>query len=201
MKPKLITTFVILIFSAVFVFLFVLPKFEELGNLRDRFSKQKNETEQIKSKFETTRQAILQFERLTAKDIELVNLALPDESDLPDLLVLVDLLIARAGLIGEDINISFSESKEQKPAVLAPATLGAIAPKFLIREESSGRREANINFSAIGSYESFKAFLGQLEKSSRIFDLTSVSFATTKISEKISGSFRFGVSIKTYYSQ
>jgi len=200
MKPKVIITFVALVFSAVLVFVLVLPEFKELGSLRDRLLKQKEETAQIRNKFETTRQAIIQFERLIPKDIERVNLSLPDKMDLPDLLVLVDSLIAQAGLIGEDINISFPSVKEGKPAIFLPQTAGVITPKFIKQEEFSGRGEANINLSVIGSYESFKAFLEQLEKSLRIFDVQSVSFSTPQTAERIAGAFRFGVSMKTYYN-
>jgi len=200
MKPRIIVAFVILIFSAVLAFALVMPKFEETTGLRVKHASQTEETSDVKAKFDTTRLAILQFQKLREPDKDRVNLALPDEVDLPDLLVLVDALISRAGLIGEDININVPSSKAaQVQAPVLPAQ-GAIAPKFLAPQEPPGRGEIDISFSAVGSYESFKSFLKELEMSLRIFDVQTVSFDVPQLAEKISGAFRFGVSMKTYYN-
>lgn len=201
MKPKAIITFAILVLVGVLVFVLVLPQLEGIMSLTSKLSKNQKEAQDVKSKFETTRRAISQFQSLKDADIAVVESAFPSKVDLPDLLVLTDSLISRAGLLGENIAISVSEDGPAKPNPQISVAAGAIAPRFISPAEVSGRGEVNINFSVVGNYESFKVFLGTLEKSLRIFDVQSISFATPPESEKIAGAFRFGVSMKTYFDK
>lgn len=200
MKPKPIITFAILVLTGMFVFTLVLPKIEEAVASQKKFSSKKEEVELARTKFETTKQAINQFQSLAKAEIERVNSAFPDVVDLPDLFVLVDSLISKPGLIGEDIRVNVREEQTKERSALTPAS-GAIAPRFLDVEETKGFGEIDINFSIVGDYESFKVFLGDVEKSLRIFDVQSVSFAVPQQAEKIAGAFRFGVNMKTYYNK
>ncbi len=199
MKPKVIITFVVLVFSAVLVFVLIKPKFEETVSLRAKLATQIAETSEVKAKFETTRLAILQFQELSEQDKDLVSLAFPDGVDLPDLLVLVDSLISRSGLIGEDININVNAPSKKETQAEPP--VGAVMPRFIaVEREPQGYGEIDIIFSVVGSYESFKDFLKELEMNLRIFSVQSISFSAVQLAEKISEVVRFRLAMKTYYN-
>lgn len=202
MKPQLIITFALLVLGGVFVFVLVLPKFEAIGVLQNKLARNREDIKIAESKFQATKKAIDQFKNLTQKDLNLVDSALPDKMDLPDLLVLVDALIAQSGLIGEDITIHAETDESQKNVIASPLAAGTIAPKFIQKQDDiSGRGKASISFSVIGSYELFKLFLKQLEQNLRIFDVQTISFTSVHSAGKSDEAFRFGVHMNTYYSK
>lgn len=189
-----------LVLTGVLVFTLILPKGEEVGALQKKFSAKKGEMELARAKFETTKQAVSQFQSLVKPEIEGVNSAFPDRVDLPDLFVLTDSFISKSGLIGGDIRVNVREDELGEQPTFIPAG-GVVAPRFLGIAETKGFGEIDVSFSVVGDYESFKVFLKDLEKSLRIFDVQSVSFSVPEFGERVAGGFRFGVNMKTYYNK
>ena len=170
MNPKVIAIFVLLAFAGVIFFLLVMPKFTELGDFRDRVVKQEENLKIVNEKFEATKAAIAKFEVMTNHDRELIDLALPDEEDSPDLYVLVDSLIYSAGLITEDIKIEVGDIND-----------------------------IDITISAIGSYGSLKAFILGAQRSLRIFDIESINISSDEKKEAEANNLNFEISMKTYF--
>ncbi|MFY9457690.1 MAG: type 4a pilus biogenesis protein PilO [Candidatus Spechtbacterales bacterium] len=166
MSPKSITTLVIVLFTGVILFILVWPKARTVEVLRGEILENRTDALVIEQKFETTKKAISQFDKLSRADTDMVESALPSEVDLPNLFVLVQSVIASSGLVGEDIKV--------------------------IKNDDS----LDIGFTLQGSYESFKQFLLEAEKSLRIFDVRTItiSFDTSGTSD----TFRFGVKMKTW---
>jgi Tfp pilus assembly protein PilO len=98
----------------------------------------------------------------------MVESALPDESDLPNLFILTHNLISSSSLIGEDIEI---------------------------KEEDGG---FGISVALHGSYGSFKQFLLEAEKSLRIFDVESIVFSSVGAKSSGTDILTFKVSMKTW---
>lgn len=68
---------------------------------------------------------------------------------------------------------SFIEQKTQQNSLsLKEVRLGQITPSKIIQEI----REINLSFSCAGSYPAFKSFLSNMEKSSRLIHVDSISF-------------------------
>lgn len=200
MNPRTIAVFAILTLAGLVSFFLVWPKIGEVNSLRNKLSKQREEGLLARSRFETTQQAIAQFQSLPKKDRDLVDSAFPDAVDLPNLFVLVDALISRSGLVGEDIHISVTPRSNIQQAQPITQATAAVAPRFLSTVPSSPFGETDITFTAVGSYESLKIFLDAIEKSLKIFDLQTVTLEASEKSEQVHGGFKFGVTLKTYYN-
>lgn len=171
MSSKAITTFVILALIGVAFFVLLWPKIGEIQGVRGEVSDKSADGAIIKERVETTRKAISQFQGLSDSDINMVESALPNDVDLPNLFVLIQSLISSAGLIGEDIRVG---------------------------EDSGG---VSISFTLRGGYESLKAFLSEAEKSLRIFDLESITFTSSGARGGDENSFIFGLKMKTYINK
>lgn len=186
MAPKTLGAIVILIFSGVIFFLLVMPQFRASQDLRSLNTRLKGEARVAREKITSTQSVIDQFEALEQSDIARVEAALPKELDLPNLLVLVESLISSSGLIVQDIDVR---------------STARVAPQAATQEPpSEGREEASIDFSMIGTYESFRSFLEDAERSLRIFDAKSLNFSSPSISQGVGG-FRFSVTMNTYFAK
>ena len=203
MAPKTLITILLLIFSGALFFLLVMPQFREVRDLKVANTRLRGEVESVREKITSTKKAIAKFKAIEQEDIARIEAALPKEIDLPNLLVLVESLISSSGLITQDIDVLAS-----KPIVVRAAaqttSQGArgISPRFLSKatEEDRGHRAATIVFSMLGTYESFKGFLADAERSLRIFDVETISFSSPASGEG-SGIFRFSMKMKTYYKE
>lgn len=170
MNPKTIAIFVLVAFAGVIFFLLVKPKFSELGDFRDKLARQKENLKIVNEKLEATKASIAQFKVMDKRDKELIDSALPDDEDLPNLFVLIDSLAYSGGLITKDIEIKTGDIND-----------------------------VNITVSAIGSYGSLKAFILGAQKSLRIFDVEDISISPEEKKEGGSGNFKFEISMKTYF--
>jgi len=179
MNPKVITTFVILVAAVLVGFFLVFPQVRKAQSARDEFAKKKLTTEKILESLATTKLAISKFKNIDSAQKERVGDALPKDTDLPNLLFLMNSIISSSGLIAENIMVDVAE----------PGTGQYLA------------EQATINLTIRGSYESFKAFLGTIEKNLRIFDVETISFSSPERTKEGFGSTRFSVTLKTYFSE
>lgn len=168
MNPKTIATFIVLVIVGTFSFSLLWPKISEIQKLHGELSNKRTDALIISERIETTRKAISQFEGLSAGDMEVIESALPDDADLPNLFVLIESLVASAGLIGENIEVDES--------------LTSLGVSLTLR----------------GEYGALKAFLREIEKSLRIFDLESITFSAPDNLRGSEGGFVFGIKMKTY---
>ena len=167
MNPKIITILIVLAVSGVLSVVFIWPKVGVVQDMRVQVGSRQAEARVIEQRFQATAEAVSQYEKLSAEDIEMVESALPIEADLSNLYILLQSLISSAGLIGEGIQVD--------------ERIGSL----------------DISFTLHGTYESFKAFLIEAERSLRIFDVETITFS----SERSPGSITFGVKMKTYIKE
>ena len=203
MAPKTLITILLLIFSGALFFLLVMPQFREVRALADAKTRLQGEVATVQEKIISTKNTIAKFMAIEREDVARIEAALPKEIDLPNLLVLVESLVSSSGLITQDIDVLVS-----KPVVgvarsqAAVAGARGISPRFLSKptEEDRGHRAATIALSMLGTYESFKGFLQDAERSLRIFDVETISFSSPA-SGQSTGVFRFSMKMKTYYKE
>ena len=111
------------------------------------------------------------------RDIASLNKAIPNGQNIPELLVNLEALASENGLIFENVNFK---------------------PKDL---KAPGIKTLTMDINVKGSYPDFLNYLKALEKSLRIFDVTSVSFSGIspgQANAKI-GNTGFNLKINTYY--
>jgi len=164
MNPKIITILVVLAVSGVLSVVFIWPKVGVVQDMRALVGSRQAEANIIEQRFQATAKSVSQYENLSALDIEMVESALPSKADLPNLYILLQSLISSAGLIGEGIQV----------------------------DEGSG--SLDISFTLHGTYESFRAFLVEAERSLRIFDVETITFSSERSYDNIT----FGVKMRTY---
>lgn len=203
MAPKTLIAILLLIFSGATFFLLVAPQFGEVRDLGGTKARLQEELATTQGKITSTKKAIGRFMALEEEDIARIEAGLPEEVDVPNLLVLVESLIFSSGLITQDIDVRVPEPVVRRPSPqAASARPGSIAPRFLNQapEEDRGYKEVAISFAMLGTYESFKGFLQAAEQSLRIFDVETISFFSAASGEA-SGVIRFSMKMNTYYRE
>ena len=168
MNPKTVIIFAIIAFAGVVLFTLVWPKIGEIQELHSEFKNKQSDVRIISQRVQTTSEAIAQFDSISDSDIDMVESALPDEADLPNLFILTHNLISSSGLIGENIEI-----KKRRDGI-------------------------GINVTLRGSYGSFKQFLLEVEKSLRIFDVESIDFSSSAIKSSGLDILTFKVKMQTW---
>jgi len=88
MNPKTITVLAVIALAGVVLFVLVRPKIGEIQALRGEFESKQSDAQIIEQRIQTTKKAIAQFDSVSGSDIDMVESALPDESDLPNLFIL-----------------------------------------------------------------------------------------------------------------
>ena len=131
--------------------------------------------------------------RMTKEDLRQVDQSLPQGRHSAELLRFFENLSGRSGLVLK--NIDFTEKIEIKKE----ASAGQPKPGGIVSipqpQSASPTKELPINFSLLGNYESFKAFLGGLERNTRIMDVRAINFS----SAGTGGIFTILMQAKTYY--
>ena len=160
---KPISIIIILVISLILIFLFVLPKYQEFRNLQVKLNEKVAEYNSKSAYFDKLAQVLEDMEN--RKDaMQKINSALPYNFAFSPLVYFLQNKGAENGLIPKSIVFSQGTSSSLADALTA----------------NSDRSIKNITFSLnlTGSYESLKNFLVSLEKSSRLFEINTVSFAS-----------------------
>lgn len=122
------------------------------------------------------------YNSFPAESVRRLNTLLPDSIDTVRLIIDLNTIASRYNMpLG---NISVGEPRE----TVAPTT--GIGPK------SSTYGSLDISFSVSAPYDQFIAFMGDIERSLRILDVTSVTFGAPS---QANGFANYTVSLKTYW--
>ncbi len=106
-----------------------------------------------------------------------LNFILPNDEDVPNLIVQLEALANGSGIILSDI--TFAKEEETEKELLDYKTI-------------------SVDLRLSGSYESFKNFLATVENNMRLTDVDSINFQA-KTDGGSSAPFDFDVILKTYY--
>lgn len=173
-----ILTLVILTLSVGYAFIY--PSVGDLSNLAGEKQKYESSLSTVSNIEIKKNELMTKFNAISAADKVEVETILPDSLKLVRLISDIDAVAA-----GRGISISKISSKETASSV------GNSAGETVSQRpyESS-----IIGFSFTSSYDEFKNFLGDLEKSLRILDVRSV-----KITPKEGGIYTYDVEFETYW--
>jgi len=112
-------------------------------------------------------------------DVERINKVLPNNVDTVRLATDFDSIASKYGISIK--NIQSIESKNSNSSTI-------------IQSDGKAYNAVDVNFSFVASYDNFRNFMQDIEKSLRIIDIESVSF-----DQGDSGLSEYRVSIKTYW--
>ncbi len=184
---KPITTIIIVIITAMLVFLFVIPEYQQSQDLELSLAQKSAQYDSQSAYYQNI--ASLQNSLTQRKEaLDKINSSLPDTFQLAPLTYFFQQKSKETGSTLK--SVVFLDSEPQTAAT-QPATS---APKKV--------RSISFSIDLIGSYQSLKSFLVALEKSSRIFEVDTVSFASIKDQQGTAPSqnqtYDFKLAVKTY---
>ncbi|MFA6272948.1 MAG: type 4a pilus biogenesis protein PilO [Candidatus Paceibacterota bacterium] len=186
---KNITPF-ILIVAAIWIFWgYTKPIYEETGALRGVRTGYENKLAQANEFRQQYENLATAYQSFSETDLANLSHLVPDEIDPIRLVIEVNEIAAKQGLLIEDIAVSESGNTAKE------ANLPAVETSF-----NSVFSNVDLSFSVTGSYGQFVAFLHDLESSLRILDVTDIKFSLAKDSVN-GGSYNFSVGLKTYWLQ
>lgn len=123
---------------------------------------------------------VVTYSAIPKIETERMGKVLPDNIDIVRLALDLDSMASRYGISIKSIQTSVGVSRD--------------ASLIVLPEYANNYEVATVSFSFISTYENFKGFLADIEKSLRIMDVKSISF---QISD--SGFYEYRVSIETYW--
>lgn len=186
MLKKIIIGLICLGLSLVLIFVFVLPLWSAVRE-SSRFLDEKQEiltaTEELLRETERLRQ---EYQSVSQQANQFL-LALPQEEDIPHLLVQLEGMASANGLLLESIQFDvLTEESQEKAPVLA-----------------AGLNILPVRITVSGSYEAMKNLLVSLEKSFRPMDIYSIDFsAGQRKDEPVNlGVYSYNLSLGVYYTQ
>ena len=144
-----------------------------------------------KEAFIKTIEGLIEKYKTNQEILKNLDVILPGDSDVPNLLVELEALAKAGGMMISDIKIASVETKSSSRADTAGG-------------EGVVQKQASVNYQVIaitlvvkGDYAAFKNFLQAIETNIRLVDLESADFNAT--SEGAASLFDFNVVLKTYY--
>lgn len=171
---------ILIIFVAIVGFLIwqkFLPAFNEVSFLRQEvaaWQEKLNNAQELSRKLAALK---IKYEDLT-NEAEKISQAVTEGEDLPGLLVQLEDLSSRNGLVLGDVTFNPVDDKKNKPAV-------------------AGSKVISVDINLSGGQSSLQSFLKAVEENLRIMDVTAISFGERETENYNSQNFK--VSLDTYY--
>ena len=196
MNKKNVISLISFVVSILLVLFLFIPLFSstkgaylELRDKNKEIEKLKNlsnEIESIKANYDSI-----------AEEAEKVLLTLPDEKDIPQLLVQFEKIAKNNGLLLESIEFGEIVKRKESDFIETVDDYKGISQSKKIL---SVFPTSSVLIKITGSYSAFKNYIKALEKNVRSMDIYSISFANDNKSLLIDPSiFKFDLGINVYY--
>ncbi len=189
MIKNIIFGILILGFIASVLFLNI-PMVQKTLNLKKEIKYQQEQLNQ-KIDFINTVEKLMDKYENNQDILKKLDLILPNNKDIPNLLVQIEALANGSGVVLNDLAITVSDEKTGSKA--QEVRTGETAQE----KTPTDYKVVGISLKLTAGYESFKNFLKAVENNLRLVDISSIGF-TSQSSEK-DNVFDFDVSLKTYY--
>jgi len=188
MNQKIIISLVSLLIGAILIFVFTNSLWVSVKDLKKDISKSEDYSAKLEELLLKTEELNQDYQEIGVEADKLF-LALPNEKDVPFLLVQFESLASSNGLLLD--SISFEEIEKKKTNIKETTVQDSSQLLYLI---------ANIKIN--GSYDAFKNYLKALENGVRAIDVYSINF--TPFTNKSNPSaildvFEFNIRAKAYY--
>jgi len=166
---------------------------ESTGGIRALLTRQKqlndaiDTADQVGQKLDSL---IKRYNQFDPADLARLDQLMPSYSDNIQLIIDVNGIARRNGMLIKDAKVSTSE--DNRATTGQGAEVSNRSQKVTAPDNRLG--VMNLSFTVTGSYETYKKFLSDLANSLRIIDISSASFATTD-----TGIYSYSVNLKTYW--
>lgn len=188
--PRLFITIIFLFGTLVVVFFYLGPEWQTFRGIQKEISGLSRISSELDEIAEERDTLIELINTISAEELARINTSLPQGAHAADFLVFLERLTAEHGVVLKSVDLaSFTEEKR---GISGQPTPGGTV---LIPAPSQTVKEFPVTIQISGTYESFKAFLENLEKNLRLVDVDSFSF----ISQGDTKIIDFSIKAKTYY--
>jgi len=186
MNTKNIISLISLIGGLALIFFLISPLWSSIKILKAELISQDNEISKVEELLTRVQQIRQDYQKLE-EEAQKIFSALPEEENLPRLLVQFDALASNNGLLLE--SIKFGQVSQE-----------ANQPKKIFSNFPS----LSVDVALTGSYEAFKGYLVALENNIRSMDAYSIKFGMSKTGEETDiltslGIFKFDLGVSVYY--
>lgn len=192
---KLIISLIGLIITLILIFVFVIPLWDSLGSSKDNFSFKETELKWIEERMEKVNHLKAEYRNLES-EIQKVFLALPDEEDIPNLLVQFEALASNSGLVLDNISFGQLAQKDSKPTGRSTGAEGSFDTGSS-SGTTSALRSLDVTMKLAGRYTNFKNYLNSLGRNIRSMSVESISFGSSNGSAI--NTFTFDLTVNVYY--
>lgn len=189
MTKVLVTILGLVVAGAVF-FGYTRPTYDSVQALQADIAQYDAALERARELQELKRSLLSRYNAFSGEDLTRLNKLLPDHVDNVRLVLDLDSMSARYGMVIQNVLISRGDDSETS------SVLGSIGT------QASTYDSLSLQFATIATYSNFVRFMQDLESSLRIVDLTALSMQPAGNVEQLEGAdplYQFNVTIKTYW--
>lgn len=203
---KLIISLITFIVFLGLIFICLIPLGQSIRVLWGEKAQKNSELSTAKELLAKTEQLEKEYQEIE-EEAEKIFLALPQEKDIPYLLVQFETLASANGLILESIDFGQAGEKTERETEQSAQTVQwSIQPESIQPEKKTQElfSSLTVSLTVSGSYQAFKKYLEALENNIRAMDVRSISFGSSGVSsaeglETISDIFDFDLDVAVYY--
>jgi Tfp pilus assembly protein PilO len=203
----------ILFIIVLLIFFLVMPEYKKFQSLQTELGEKKAE---FNAEFDYYNAIANTYSKLQnyQQELKTIDNALPAESNLGNLVYFLQKQASESGIIIKSLFLSKSSSSPSfsSSPPISPSTSHSVALQNTMGQNTTEQnvKELGITVSLLGSYNSLGGFIRSLEKSSRLFEVPSISFSSGSQESNSSGTpglksqfqtqqmFSFNLQLKTH---
>lgn len=174
------TAIILLLLSVGLFYTFTNAQYRDVRKLHTLANEYQNVLQRVSAIVELRDTLLSDYGTIPKTEIDRLNKVLPDDIDNVQLALDLDSMAARYGISIKSIQVA-TEASGGTDLIVLP-------------EYADPYDKAAVTFSFVSNYENFLRLLADIEKSLRIMNVKSISFATSD-----SGLYDYQISVETYW--
>ena len=176
---KILAPILFLAIALTLFFGFIDPTYTKVKALRAQEAQYNQALDRSKELQQIRDQLLSKYNTFSSSDLDRVEKLVPDHIDNVRLILDLDAIAAKYGMRVRDVQIEADEERQSS---------GQLGP------DEGTYESVVLSFSVSGTYDTFRTYLADLERSLRIVDVVGLSFSSNE-----TGIYDFTIHIKTYW--
>lgn len=194
---RLAVTLILVALAALLGFFYLVPAWREFQDTRAETAALEAISRELDDLIQNRDTLIAAINTISGENLLRMERALPQGADTPTLLAEFERLARSRGLAVKRLDVtgvveSLVPAAEATPRTPRPGGETRIPPP----RAAGAIRELPLTLQIFGGYEGFKGFLGDLERSLRIMDVTDTTFSSP---QRADAPFDITLKVKTYH--
>jgi hypothetical protein len=178
----------LLIFAAVGLFYaYIGPTYEEIKALRIEKAEYDEALSNSQKVQDARDELLVKYNSFSPSDLKRLEKLLPNYVDNIRLIIEIDSVASRHNMILKNVQVSVPAAPSNTPTNQA------------LQAETVPYGITDFSFDVSGSYETYRSFVTDLEKSLRLVDIKGVSFSADSGQKDVFDRYNFKTSMQTYW--